>query len=131
MELIVTKESIEDFKNKLMNIKPQNNLVLSQDQEKALSAMTEWLNNARGKRDSSIFFALSGYAGTGKTTLLKAFLQSLKFPSSRVCICAPTHKAKKVLQNKTSWRNAETLQALLGLKLDINLDEFDPNNPAF
>jgi len=111
-----------------------NKMILSQDQEKALEQMNAWISAVKRNRDNSIFFALSGYAGTGKTTLVKTFLQmisKLGYISSRVCICAPTHKAKKVLQNKTGWKNAETLQALLGLKLDISLDEFDPNNPAF
>lgn len=111
----------------------ENKTVLSQDQEKALTAMNEWIYSVKGKRDSSIFFALSGYAGTGKTTLLKTFLDGLVHPYAkyRVCICAPTHKAKKVLTNKTGWKNAETLQALLGLKMDISLDDFDPNKPEF
>lgn len=106
---------------------------LSQDQKNGLQAILFWLNTYKGTKNENGFFALTGSAGTGKTTLLGVLLKMLpkSYRDSRVCICAPTHKAKKVIQEKTKWRNSETLQALLGLKLDINLEDFDVNNPAF
>lgn len=107
---------------------------LSDDQNNGMDAILNWLYNYKGSRNEDNFFALRGSAGTGKTTLLGVLLKSIdnmKYRSSRICICAPTHKAKKVISVKTGWRNSETLQALLGLKMDINLDDFDPNSPAF
>lgn len=106
---------------------------LSQDQKNALDAILAWLNLYKGVRDENGFFALTGSAGTGKTTLLGVLLKMLptSFRDSRVCICAPTHKAKKVLKQKTGWRNAETLQALLGMRPDTDLDDFDVNDPKF
>lgn len=111
---------------------PVNN-GLREDQQKALAALNEWAYRAYKSRGPDNFFALRGSAGTGKTTLIATFLKELKFPyrASRVCISAPTHKAKKVLQAKTGWRNSETTQALLGLKMDVSLENFDPNNPEF
>ncbi len=106
---------------------------LSEDQEKALIALETWLYGSFKNKDDGIFFKLTGSAGTGKTTLLDSLLKRLHKPYSkwRVCVCAPTHKAKKVIKQKTNWENSETLQALLGLKLDTNMEEFDPNNPTF
>ncbi len=113
---------------------------LNEDQDKALETLETWLYTPIKAKDESIFFALTGAAGTGKTTLLDSFLKRLKtnphaggvyIRANRVCICAPTHKAKKVMKQKTGWNNAETLQALLGLKLDTNLDDFDVNAPMF
>lgn len=103
------------------------------DQQKALEALNTWLYRVYRNRDEQNFFALRGSAGTGKTTLLATFLAELKFPykKHRVCICAPTHKAKKVLQQKTKWQNAETIQALLGMKMDTSIENFDPNRPEF
>lgn len=107
---------------------------LSDDQNNGMEAIINWLYTYKGSRNENNFFALRGSAGTGKTTLLGQLLKQVdntKYRSSRICICAPTHKAKKVISVKTGWRNSETLQALLGLKLDTNLDDFDPNNPTF
>lgn len=106
---------------------------LSEDQNKALNFINEWLARVYRNRDEQNFFALRGSAGTGKTTLISSLLKEIKSPYSkgRICICAPTHKAKKVIVSKTGWRISETLQALLGLKLDTNLDDFDINNPQF
>lgn len=106
---------------------------LREDQSKALEVLKEWAYRVHKMRSEQNFFALRGSAGTGKTTLIASFLSALQFPyrASRICICAPTHKAKKVLQQKTKWRNAETLQGLLGLKPDTSLENFDPNSPEF
>ena len=43
---------------------------------------------------------------------------------------APTHKAKKVLMSTTNM-NAQTLHSLLGLRPDVDLDNFNPNDPEF
>lgn len=107
---------------------------LSDDQNNGMAAILQWLYTFKGSRNENNFFALRGSAGTGKTTLLGQLLKEIdntKYRSSRICICAPTHKAKKVISVKTGWKNSETLQALLGLKLDVNLDDFDVNNPVF
>lgn len=114
-------------------LKDKIEIILNEDQEKAKEAIETWLYNPIKVKDDTIFFALTGAAGTGKTTLLDKLLKGLKHPyrRHRVCICAPTHKAKKVMKEKTNWDSAETLQALLGLKLDVSLDDFDVNNPAF
>jgi ATP-dependent exoDNAse (exonuclease V) alpha subunit len=107
---------------------------LLEDQQKGLEALLLWCETTKGARTpESLLFALTGSAGTGKTTLLGAFLNSIYkyYRKHRVCICAPTHKAKKIIQSKTKWESSETLQALLGLKLETNLEDFDVNNPVF
>lgn len=116
-------------------------ITLNDDQSQALLALEDWLYRPILVKDDSLFAKLTGSAGTGKTTLMGAVLDSIKksyddkrayfYRKHNVCICAPTHKAKKVFRQKTEWDNSETLQALLGLKLDVSLDDFDPNNPAF
>ncbi len=121
-------------KDSVLPLKPKPvNDGLKEDQSKALEILKEWAYRVYKMRSEQNFFALRGSAGTGKTTLIASFLSALQFPyrASRICICAPTHKAKKVLQQKTKWRNAETLQALLGLKMDTSLENFDPNSPEF
>lgn len=104
---------------------------LSEDQTKAFNAIKEWVYRDI-KQPSDCFFKLLGGAGTGKTTLIANVINDLqgvfKF---KTCISAPTHKAKKVIIDKTGFKTSETVQALLGLKPDIDIENFDINNPVF
>ena len=53
-------------------------------------------------------YVLSGYAGTGKTTLVKALVKSLPKIGMKYVLLAPTGRAAKVLSNYTQ-RNASTI----------------------
>ena len=44
-------------------------------------------------------FILKGYAGTGKTTLMKTLVDNVKFLKYNICLLAPTGRAAKVLSN--------------------------------
>ena len=79
------------------------------------------------KTEGVTFFTLAGYAGTGKSTIIKKILDEYKWG---VVVSAPTHKAKKVVMN-TTGEDGQTLHALCGLRPDVNLDEFNPNSPIF
>ena len=52
-------------------------------------------------RDTKSLFVLTGYAGTGKTSALGAFVQSLKELKVSVKLLAPTGRAAKVFGNKS------------------------------
>lgn len=119
-------------KETTLSLNPNKNN-LSDDQSAALIKLNEWVYSNPKSRDDNNFFRLTGSAGTGKTTLLATFLKDIKYPfnKGRICVCAPTHKAKKIVAEKTNWKNTETLQALLGLKMDVDLENFDINNPQF
>jgi exodeoxyribonuclease-5 len=71
-------------------------LKLNSQQEGAITSMLSYV--ASQDRDPYI---LQGYAGTGKTTLIRRLLEELKIPLSRVALAAPTNRAAKVLANKT------------------------------
>lgn len=49
-------------------------------------------------------FILTGYAGTGKTTLLGAFVKALQFTKQKTVLLAPTGRAAKVLSNRSNQR---------------------------
>ena len=55
---------------------------------------------------------ISGYAGSGKSTLVKFIIQALKIPESQVCYVAYTGKAATVLKQK-GCANAMTAHKLL------------------
>jgi hypothetical protein len=101
-----------------------NNLILTKDQNDAIISIRDWWTS------KSKIFVLSGYAGTGKTTLIKKFIDEQVKAKTSVSISAPTHKAKKVI-SKIIYREAVTLHSLLGLRMGIELSKFDPHNPTF
>jgi hypothetical protein len=64
---------------------------------------------------------------THNTTMIKKVLENYH---GGVVVSAPTHKAKKVIIN-TTGKEGQTLHGLLGLRPDVDLDNFNPNNPKF
>lgn len=73
---------------------------------------------------------LNGGPGTGKSTLLKGILDTLKKlePSSTVVLCAPTGRAAKRMKELTN-RKAQTIHSLLKWDFDTNtfgVNESDP-----
>jgi len=81
-------------------------LILSPEQDQALHTILEWSKQRLQKE-----FKLGGYAGTGKTTLVKTLLKELKLLQHRVIVCAFTGKAVHVLQKKGI--TAQTLHSLM------------------
>ena len=71
---------------------------------------------------------LKGRAGTGKTYLLKYFLNH--YFKGSCCVTAPTHKAVRVIES-TLNRKGKTLQSLLGLRMNTDLENFDISSPQF
>ena len=70
-------------------------MILGEDQLNALTSLKYFLNS------SNPAISLIGYAGTGKTTVIKYFLEFLDNIKKPYVLCAPTHKAKIVLENMT------------------------------
>ena len=109
---------MEENQMKLPNGKT---ITFNAEQLDGLRKIKAWLNN------KETFFTLAGFAGTGKSTIIKKVLDSY---NRTVRVSAPTHKAKKVIIN-TTGREGVTLHSLLGLRPDIDMDAFDPNRPEF
>lgn len=82
-------------------------VVLSEDQQIAWEKLNRWIEA------ESPYFVLRGFAGTGKTFLMKMLLEkaakSFKFT-------APTNKAAKVLSQMLGT-DASTIHSLLGLRM--------------
>jgi ATP-dependent exoDNAse (exonuclease V) alpha subunit len=53
-------------------------------------------------KDKSVFI-LMGYAGTGKTTMIKALIPEIQKIGKKVKLMAPTGRAAKVLKEKTGY----------------------------
>ena len=91
---------------------------LGEEQKEALERIKQFLNS------DDIAYSLTGAAGTGKTVICSYIIKYLRKIRKDYCLCAPTHKAKTVIEYYTKDK-ALTLHKLLSLspKLDIiNLD---------
>lgn len=103
-------------------ILPNNKIIILNDQQyEGLVKIRKWL------KGNNKFFTLSGYAGTGKSTLLAKILNEYR---GGIVVSAPTHKAKRIVSSITKCEG-QTLQALLGLRPDVQLEAFNPNSPIF
>ena len=99
------------------------------DQTKAYNGLIKFINEPYNPNDFKR--ALIGPGGTGKTFLLKALLQDCNIPYSEIGLSAPSHKACRVLSNSIGGKEVNTIQSLFGFRLDVNIENFDPENPAF
>ena len=80
-----------------MNIKSFFQITLNPDQEKVIQNLENFLESKHS------VFILKGYAGTGKTTLIKGLIDALKVENKKFVLCAPTGRASKILRNKTGY----------------------------
>lgn len=94
---------------------------LSEDQEKALQHMIKFVSS----KDRQML--LAGYAGTGKSTLLRLFLSYMsEHKSGTEIVCtAPTNEAVRVIAKITGEDYSKTIFSLLGLAL-MYVDDRDP-----
>ena len=80
--------------------------VFTPHQDAALSAASKWLKGARGRAS---IFRLFGYAGTGKTTLVKHIAEGV---DGKVLFAAFTGKAACVMRSK-GCHSASTIHSLI------------------
>jgi len=71
------------------------NFTPTSDQETLIDELSKFVSS--GNRDK--FFLIKGYAGTGKTTVISAFINTLKEYKLKTILLAPTGRAAKVLSN--------------------------------
>jgi hypothetical protein len=83
-------------------------IVLNKGQKQAFDLMTEFLL----PRNEHNVFILKGYAGTGKTTLLKNLIAHCNENKLSVSLMASTGRAATVLRNKTK-NNSSTVHSLV------------------
>ena len=102
------------------------------DQLNALRSIEQWKIDCKkygdNVTDEDRFYVLEGAAGTGKSTVVIEILKL--FHGYKVCVAAPTHTAKEVISEMTG-RLGLTVHTLLGLRPDLDLANYDPNNPTY
>ena len=100
-------------------------LELGEEQVNALQKLEEFVSN---KEDC---ITLSGFAGTGKTSILKEFIGYLDDEELPYILAAPTHRAKLVLEALTDAKKTYTLHQLLSLSPNIEIFELDYRDLLF
>ena len=99
------------------------------DQEVAVNGLIDFIGASWS--DKNYINALCGAGGVGKTFVTKYVIENCKFSNSVIFCAAPTHKACRVLSTAIGGKKVNTIQSLFGFRLDVDIDNFDPNNPAF
>lgn len=92
--------------------KPVPSITLSDEQQHAVELILTWMADDLGARE----FKLGGYAGTGKTTIIKFIIVELSRKYS-IVTCAFTGKACNVLQRK-----GVVSQTMHSLMYDVDID---------
>ena len=105
-------------------------IVLNAGQKEAFAKIMDFFT----KNTTDQVFTLIGAAGTGKTTLVNSIVKALRDSGSvygEVILSAPTHRANAVTRSKNPSESLLTLHQLLGLKPEVNLEEFDAKDVKF
>lgn len=89
---------------------------LTTDQQNLLSELTTF----SFEREKLALLVLKGFAGTGKTSMLGAYVKTLNEAKARVRLLAPTGRAAKVLANK-SGQFAMTIHKMI-YRRSLNAD---------
>lgn len=94
-------------------------LTLSSDQSSAIAGIMKTLFSVNKKQPA--FAVLTGPAGTGKTTVMKVLLDTIKQQDSRQLIelTATTHRAAWVMGNATG-RTVKTVHTLFALRPSVD-----------
>ena len=87
--------SFKDIISKKVKETTGKKIQLAQEQLDALKRMEDFLDGEEP------VLVLQGYAGTGKTSILNEYIQFLDSSEVGFVLCAPTHKAKLVMEEET------------------------------
>ncbi len=95
-------------------------MALYPQQQAALSAITAFLND-----ENSSVFILRGYAGTGKTTMIKSILPIIENMKKGAILMAPTGRAAKILSQKTGYEASTIHSSIYSFSTmeDVRYDE--------
>lgn len=94
-------------------------LTLSSDQETALTKMESFLENPVQ------VFMLKGYAGSGKTTILKGLVDYLHVIEKDFMLMAPTGRAAKVIREKTGQEAFTIHKSIYSYEDMVEVEEGD------
>lgn len=86
---------------------------------------------AKPFNNSKFIIGINGAGGTGKTYITNYIVRKCKYSTSVIRCCSTTHKACRVFSAAIGGLEVNTIQSTFGLRLNLNLEDFDPNRPQF
>lgn len=99
------------------------------DQRVAVDGIIEFVNAPFNP--NAYIVGLCGPGGVGKTFVTRYIIENCKYSSSVIKCASPTHKACRVLSQAIGGRKVETIQSVFGFRLDLKLEDFNPDRPQF
>lgn len=106
-----------------------NEIIFTKDQKAAIDNLIRFIGEPWS--DVNYVQGLCGAGGTGKTFITDYIINHCKFSSSVIKCTAPTHKACRVLSSAINGKKVDTIQSTFGLRLDLRMEDFDPEHPQF
>ena len=114
-----------DIANK--KIEPKINF--TKDQEIAIKGIIDFCNKDFDNNDYIV--GLIGAGGTGKTFITNYIIERCCYSNSVIKCTSSTHKACRVFSQAINYKKVDTIQSTFGLRLDLALEDFNPDNPQF
>lgn len=109
-----------------------SNVNFTDSQAKAIGGIIDFI--AKEWDDNNNFkniIGLIGPAGTGKTFCINYIIEHCKYSPSVIKCTSPTHKACRVFSESLKGKPVDTIHSTFGFALNLNLEDFDPDNPKF
>lgn len=111
------------------NKKIEEKFKFTNDQKKAIEGILDFCSK---EFDSNNYInGLIGAGGTGKTFITKYIIEHCRYASSVIKCTSSTHKACRVFSQAIGFKKVETIQSTFGLRLDLALEDFNPDRPQF
>lgn len=105
-------------------------ITFTDDQQKALDGLFDFI--AKPFNPTAYAVGLIGAGGSGKTFLTKYLIKNCRYSVSVIKCASSTHKACRVFaQAIGNVIKVETIQSVFGLRLDLKLEDFNPDRPQF
>ena len=113
----------------IANKKIEPTIQFTDDQVKAIDGILEFCDK---EFDTNNYIAgLIGAGGTGKTFITNYIIEHCRYVPSVIKCTSSTHKACRVFSQAINYKKVETIQSTFGLRLDLALEDFDPDRPQF
>lgn len=98
-------------------------------QQKAIDGIIDFIKKPFD--NAAYIVGLVGPGGTGKTYITKYIINNCIYVGSVIKCSSPTHKACRVFSEALDGKKVETIQSIFGLRLDLKLEDFNPERPQF
>ena len=109
--------------------KDKNTYKFTEDQKIAIDGLIDFI--ASPFNSAKYIVGLTGAGGTGKTFITNYLITHCKYSNSVIKCTSPTHKACRVFSQAINGKAVDTIQSTFGLRLDLRLEDFNPQNPQF